>query len=72
MSEEILMQAIRALPKKWIVNGTKFTELPNDIVCVVNKKYQPMLYKDGVGWRKIDIKPVDNWPVTLNIKIGSR
>jgi len=57
---KLYLEAVRALPKKWVVDGTYIAEIFDERCVAAHPKYAPIMYQNG-KWRKLNpSEPVDN------------
>ena len=55
MGKKIYLEAIRALPEKWVDDKTRIIIWMSNVVVAANPKYAPMKYSGGV-WRDIEVE----------------
>jgi hypothetical protein len=53
---KLLLEAIRALPKKWITDNTQVIEIWDGKCVAAHYNRAPIIYKDG-KWKKIKYPP---------------
>lgn len=54
-TKKLYLQAIRALPEKWVDDETLITIWMSNVVVAANPKYAPIKYSGGV-WNEIEIE----------------